>query len=619
MAKLSLQEQMSAAAFKDILTFGIMHVPLGDGKQWEVANRKWMVELYKVVNPYNIERNPVQARTFVCTKSTQAGVTTMALVRMLHFMTNWTGKVMYMMPRQKDVLDLVGTRLDPLLQKSPMLNDLRGTPDNMQTKQIGDSFVYFQEGTMEPRSIPVDVLMVDEVDLTDPGHIGTATNRLDASSWKLRYYLSTPTVNNYGIHKMWLASDMRRWLVKCPVCNAEQEIKWDENLRYTGNPSDPERVWYGCSKCGDAELSLSHIQTGRWVAEKPAKSQDSVGFHIHQMLTTPAALLYKQFRDPLETEVEFHRKRLGMPFEIGGGSLDADEVYAACYLEEPFEQELRHDGESQYYMGVDQGNQLQVVIAKVNSSMPVPRIVRVELVEMEKGFDRIRQLMTYFRIRKCVVDANPNRHSAVDLALEYPARVYVADYNESGLFYGIKKKYLGIKPYWQVFVDRTLGFDNLFTDIRNGQWSFYGELASIPQDVYTLVDHVTALKRDVEERQKANIKIEVPVYRSIRADHLGHSWGYVNVAIKLGYLSGGKVAVISNQEDDPDQQIELGISQETYTAIMYHLAEVKREEMEAWLTDGEVSVILNHKLSFLTDVPEEDIKAGVEYYLLTNI
>jgi hypothetical protein len=617
MPNLSLQEKMSAVAYRDILTYGIMHVPLGDGKKWEVDSRQWMIDLYKVVNPANIQDNPIQARTFVCTKSTQAGITTMALVRMLHFMTNWTGKVMYMMPRQKDVLDLVGTRLDPLLQQSPMLNGLRGTPDNMQTKQIGNSFVYFQEGTMEPRSIPIDVLMVDEVDLTAPENIGTATNRLDASSWKLRYYLSTPTVNNYGIHKMWLASDMRKWLVRCPKCNAEQEIKWEENLRFDGAPSDPTKVWYGCSHCVDAELTIPHIQTGHWVAEKPERSNDRVGFHVHQMLTTSAGVLYKQYRDPLESEVEFHRKRLGMPYEIGGGSLDADEVYAACYLEEPFEQEIRHDGKSQYFMGIDQGNQLQVIIGKLSPGSIVPKIVRVELVNMETGFKRIRQLMTYFRIRKCVVDANPNRHSAIDLALEYPARVYVADYNESGQFYSSKKKLLGYRPYWQVYIDRTLGFDNLFTDIRNGQWSLYGQLSDIPQDIYVLVDQVTALKRDVEERQKANIKVDVPVYRSVRADHLGHSWSYLNVALWLGRSAGGMVAIVESSSPEEVEEIELTISMETYKEILYHISEVKKDELQEWLTSREESVIMKHKLSFLTNT-EEEIMAAVEYYLLTN-
>ena len=616
MVNLSLQEKMSAAAYKDILTYGIMHVPLGDDKQWEVASRKWTVDLYKVVNPASIQEQPIQARNFVCTKSTQAGVTTMALVRMLHFMTNWNGKVMYMMPRQKDVLDLVGTRLDPLLLQSPMLNKLRGTPDNMQTKQIGNSFVYFQEGTMEPRSIPVDMLIVDEVDLTDPANIGTATNRLDASSWKLRYYLSTPTINNYGIHKMWLASDMRKWLVKCPKCNKEQEIKWEENLRIEGSMAKPDRVYYGCNEC-DAEITVPYMQTGRWVAEKPERSMDTIGFHVHQMLTTPADILYRQYRDPLETDVEFHRKRLGMPFEIGGGTLNADEVYAACYLEEPYEQELRHDGESQYYMGVDQGNQLQVLIAKIKPGETIPKIVRVEMVKMDDGFKRIKQLMTYFKIRKCVIDANPNRHSAVDLALEYPARIYVADYNESGLLYSTKKKVLGYRPYHQVYIDRTLGFDSLFTDIRNGQWCLYGELGNIPQDVYLLVDQVTALKRDVEERQKANIKIQVPVYRAIRADHLGHSWSYLNVAVMLGRLVGGHIAIIA-PNPETEEEIVLTIPEDTYKAIMYHLSEVKREEMEAWLTTGEQSVILKHKLSFITDVSEETIRTALEYWLLTN-
>jgi len=617
--QVGMDERMSDAALRDILSYGILHVPLGDAKEWEVDSRKWMVDLYKVMNPYWIEKKPLgQPHSFVCTKSTQAGVTTMALVRMLHFMTHWTGKVMYMMPRQKDVLDMVGTRLDPILARSPMLNKLRGTPDNMQTKQIGNSFVYFQEGTMEPRSIPVDLLFVDEVDLTDPANIGTATNRLDASNWKLRYYLSTPTVNNYGIHKMWLSSDMRHWLVRCPSCGKWQDITWDENLRYTGEPSKPDRVWYGCKYCQDAEITVQHMQTGKWVAEKPDRSYDTVGFHVHQMLTTPADVLYRHFRDPLETNVEFHRKRLGMPFEIGGGSLDADEVYAAGYLDEEFEQELRWDGKSQYYMGVDQGNQLQVLIAKLEPGLEIPKIIHIELVELDEGFARIAQLMRYFRVRKCVVDANPNRHSAIDLAVDFPGRVYIADYNESGVLFSVAKKKKGKKQYFQTFIDRTLGFDELFTDIRNGQWSLFGSLTSIPQDVRLLVDQVTALKRDVEERQKAGIKVEVPVYRAVRADHLGHSWSYLNIAKMLGQSASGKIKIIKEEEDKEELPV-LEMPEDDYRTIISHTAEVKKEEMEAWIYKGEEpSVVLAHKLTFLKAYDDDMIRDALSYYLLTN-
>jgi len=621
---MDLNEKLSAVTLRDILSFGIANIPLGDDKLWSVNSRKWMVDLYKVVNPYWIEKKPIgQPKTFVCTKSTQAGVTTMALVRLLHFMTHWTGKIMYMMPRQKDVLDLVGTRLDPMLDASPMLSKLRGTPDNMQTKKIGNSFVYFQEGTMEPRSIPIDLLFVDEVDLTDPANIGTATNRLDASSWALRYYLSTPTINNYGIHKMWLASDMRKWLVKCPKCGAEQEIKWDENLVVKGDPADPDDVYYTCSRCRDSRLTIPHIQTGRWVPMKPDRSDTTVGFHVHQMLTTPADILYAQYRDPLESEVEFHRKRLGMPFEIGGGSLDSDEIKAACWLDAPYDVELRHDGISRYFCGIDQGNQLQCVIAKLEPGSEIPKIVRVELIEQEKGFSRVAQLMRFFRIQKCVLDANPNRHSSVAIAADFPGRIYVSYYNESVVWYTTKKKYIGDKPYFQAYIDRTMGFDDLIQKIRNGQWGIYGDLGSLPQDVYTLLDQTTALKRDTEERVRGGIKIEVPVYRSTRADHLGHAWSYLNVAVNMGRLASGRIAIVSekNREDeteDFENSLREGITDEEYREIMYHLAEVSHDELQAWINGEQKSVVLQIKLGFLPEYPEDKIKQVVTLYLLTN-
>ena len=63
--------------------------------------------------------------------------------------------------------------------------------------------------------MPMDALYLDEVDLCNPDHVGTAINRLDASNWKLVTYLSTPTLPNTGIDAAFQNSDQSEWVVRC--------------------------------------------------------------------------------------------------------------------------------------------------------------------------------------------------------------------------------------------------------------------------------------------------------------------------------------------------------------------------------------------------------------------
>ena len=134
------------------------------------------------------------------TKSTQAGISTMSIVKALHFLCNWPVRVGYMLPRTKDLNDFASTRLDPVINNSDYLKGMKMPyPDSNSTKGMGSSYMFLMEGTVEPRSMPMDALFLDEVDLCAPEHVGTAINRLDASSWKLITYLSTPTLPMFGI------------------------------------------------------------------------------------------------------------------------------------------------------------------------------------------------------------------------------------------------------------------------------------------------------------------------------------------------------------------------------------------------------------------------------------
>lgn len=532
---------------RDSLSWGILNIDLLDGKSWEISTRMWMPEIYQVVNPYEIENSPVGiARRMSVIKPTQVGLSTMAMVRMLHFACNWPVRIMYTLPRQMDTIDFTSTRLDPMIQASQYLKSKLGLPDSTHAKRIGDSFIYIAEMSVETRSIPIDMLLVDEIDLSDQSNVSTAVNRLDASRWKLNYFFSTPTIPGYGIHGIYQNSDMREWLVTCPSCSHEQELDWDKNLAVLGPRNNPTRVFYKCASCGN-ELTSERIQAGRWVSQRPELSSTHIGFHITQMMTHSATDLYARFIDPQTKLIEFYRKSLGMPYEMGGGSLTRDDILATCF-DENYEPEPAWDGRSTYYLGADQGNEIQVLVAKMEPGSRRKKIVHIELIPMESGFDRLAQLIQIFHVRKAVIDGNPNRHSAKSLTTTFPGRAIVADYSEQRETWKSRKD--GEVTYVNgVAINRTTGFDAMIKSVKDGEWALPGRPPSLEPDVELFIDHATAIKRDLETRRTASGETQVAVFRKLRADHLAHSLLYLGIAIELDRGRGMKIAVIGPKSD----------------------------------------------------------------------
>lgn len=620
---------------KDLLSWSISNIALGDGKKWELADRKWMIEPYQAVNPYKVFTDPAgEPRKMAVRKSTQAGISTLSIAKALHFMSYWPSRVGYMLPRQADISVFSLTRVDPMISTSPFLLSKLGQPNSTYTKTIGESYLYFLEGSVEPRSIPMDMLLLDEVDLCNPDHVGTAINRLDASTWKMTVWLSTPTLPATGIDAVYESSDKRQWLVPCPHCGHWQDLDWEKNLRYEGPASAPTKVYYGCQKC-NREITLPDIQAGAWVAEHPSKTEDMIGYHISQMMTTPARALYAHFRDPNQTLSEFYRKRLGKPYTMAGGSVEREDFLVNCF-DEPFMPEKMYDGSSTYYMGVDQGNQLQVIVAKVEKGKKRPKVVHIELVPFDTGFDRVGHLMRLFHVRRCVIDGDPNRHPIKELQKAFPGKVLMADYVEDQRE-RFKKKMDDRKgsPTYKlpvaVTINRTEGFDDLIASIKDGLWMLPGDPSNLPAEVETLIDQVTALKRDVEKRRTASGEREVGVWRKLRADHLSHAMLYTKTAMDMDHLSNFRMAVVGARKapgEQPEEQVADGAEkayapkQEVITEIVARLAEVPHEQLEEYLqkagSDGyNPPFPLRVKLKKLLSYSDEDI-AWVMNFLLKS-
>ncbi len=582
------KEEIEDLSRRDILSYGIFHIDLLQNRKWEVSSRAWMPEIYQVVNPREIELSPQgKAKTLSIQKSTQCGMTTMGLIRLLHFADFWAIRAMYMLPRQQDYIDFVTTRVDPTIKKSERLLKILGDPDSTRAKQLGNSYLFFMESTVEPRMMPADAIFVDEIDLSNMTHVSTLDNRMDASLWKLKFYFSTPTLPNYGINGLYSQSDRRQWFVKCPKCGAWQTMDWDAQLRVVGSRMDPSNVYFGCIKC-DLPLTLEIIQTGTWIPEYPERSSKHIGFHISQMMTHSAEELYARFIDPKTKLYEFYRKSLGKPYELGIGSLEREDVLSSCF-DEPYEYEAEPSPKARYYMGVDQGNELQVLVAKVDKGTDRPKIIHMELVPYDDGgFERISKLMYLYGIKICVLDADPNRHSARDLQSKFPGRLLYADYSESKVDWQTKKDpKTGVKA--SVVIGRSEGFDSLVESIKDREWQLPGFVGSLHPDTELIIDHVTALKRDVEERNTPSGTKEAAVWRELRPAHLAHAWLYLKTAIEVDQGKSFRSSIIGadKAKSGADPATMAGFLKDNIIRITAQLAECPLDQLQEYLDTGE--------------------------------
>src|SRR5207237_5057742 len=122
-------------------------------------------------------------------------------------------------------------RVRPATRESGYLSTRVASTDNKGLKRVGDAFCYFRGSGSEKKalSIPADVLILDEYDRLDQANVPTFRKRLGAqTSLKLERRFSNPSFPESGVHELYLASDQRSWLIRCPGCRHEAPITYDE-------------------------------------------------------------------------------------------------------------------------------------------------------------------------------------------------------------------------------------------------------------------------------------------------------------------------------------------------------------------------------------------------------
>jgi hypothetical protein len=512
------------------------------GKPITFQDRPWQKDMWDNTHPRQVSM-----------KAGQVGETLRNLVRAIHSAAMHGRTCIYTMPTDGAAGKLVTGRLDRIINRSPYLRMLVGRDgkqgryrptDNTEQKHFGEGIIYFDgcKGEVGALAIPADELYHDEVDHSDQETLEMFRSRLLALPYQQRRvsYFSTPTVDKFGISKMYEDGDAKQWLVKCPGCS------WEGPLDYWLH-TEGRRLELHCSEC-------DHIldpRTGRWVAQHPDRSDDVHSYHVVRMMDAlpgnPDFLagLHKEREKSIYTW-HFDNMHLGVTSKAGVSTIDAEVVKRKAFIEN-YTRMLSADstGQRSYFMGVDQGGTLTVLIGYVDEAMRI-RIVWQERLRNaqrnEDQWDKLDTLMQRYKVELCVVDANPDGTKAHSFARRFPGRVLCCYYVESletemQIASDVKKRASGavfgqvsVDEKVDVHVQRTEALDNTSTDIQSG-----GIL--LPGDAYDLEN------QEFLKHLEANIRKPVlgadgePVYRWERTgtNDYFHSLNYLRIARTMGY------------------------------------------------------------------------------------
>ena len=388
---------------------------------------------------YQMEPMQSRARRVCYMKGTQGGFSEIEVLKALHGLIHgrYPQGVLYMFPTSDNVREFSQARFGPLIRTNKtaigrfVRSQRRGT-DTTSLKRVGEGFLYLrgarlsqavgigdgEKESVQLRSIPVDRLVFDELDLMDESVIAKARGRLGHSRVKEEVFIANPTLPDYGIDKIFRASDQRHLFRKC-ACGtwtcAELSFPGCVKVREDGTG------YIGCDKCG----APVGIETTEWVPAERTHTDFMHGYRWSQLssvFTDPAEIL-AEFNDPPEGNLaDVYRLRLGLPYVATEDRLSVEAVRRCCGLDLA---PSRHRGPCA--MGVDIGKLKHVIIGMRTgqAEYELLRMVRVS------RWEDIHDLAKKYNVRSAVIDIRPYEDEARRFQAAEVYKTFLCEYNEN--------------------------------------------------------------------------------------------------------------------------------------------------------------------------------------------
>ena len=512
--------------------------------------------------PFNFDRYPFQRQitddmhpNMDVIKPSQVGLSEVQIRKSLGFLARNRGTTLiFTMPNEKMFKRMSTTRIKPLVEEEKAFNLETRTGEkptrSMGLYQVGSSFMFVTGATEgDATSISADLVMNDEIDLTDQQMLALFNSRLQNSDFKINQRFSTPTFSNFGVDKGFQVSDQHEYLCKCSCCNHwNSPIFRPQFIHVPGLTADINDLteideqmiddgkidimgsYVKCEKC-HAPLDLGNTSLREWVARFQSRTHHR-GYRVSPFSTDrlppeyviTQMLKYKS-RDYMRG---WWNTVCGEAFTDGNSRLsDAD--IDMCFTAKVSVPEV--DKTEPTWIGIDMGQVCHVVVAQGQSedSLHVVRFAEVPIKELN---DYVKDMLATYNVIGGAVDRHPYTPNADDLWEMSDGKILPVEYRGQKSVNLVKDQVTEEVIHAQA--NRTQAIDVVAAAVRRKRVRFsgYGHHRSI------IKDHLKDMVRD------ENPEVEAKWVKLTGNDHFFHALAFLYLGVKLKETERG----LSNEE-----------------------------------------------------------------------
>jgi hypothetical protein len=486
-------------------------------------------------------------------KAAQMGITEVAINRALFVIDRLHRDVLYVLPTALNASDFSKARFNTALKLSDHLNDLFTDTDTVNLKIAGANNLYIRgsRGDSNLKSVPVSDLILDEVDEMEQKAYLLALERLSGQLEKHVWAISTPTIPNFGIHKVYQGSTQEHFIFKCPHCGKRTEFIWPDCIEIVGETVYDPRCKDSFLKCKECKRKLEHeakldfLRDATWEVTNLAADSERRGFNISQLYSytvTPGELVvayHRSFGDEAAAK-EFSNSKLGLPF-LGDGAQITDDMLDRCLKNHTINDPRPEVGGKRLItLGADQGKTGYISVCEWLLPEYDRDINAVAICKLlwfgkfgEEDWGILDELMREWQVLAAVVDADPNINEARRFSRRFWGYVWLTRYRK-----GLTAREMTIvegdnAPIAQV--DRSN-----WLSCSLGRFKVQPPRIMLPRDIsLDYREHLKNVVRTYEKDEFGNPKL---MYVSTGPDHYMHSLTYAEIALPLA------AAITENQD-----------------------------------------------------------------------
>lgn len=445
-------------------------------------------------------------------KGSQIGATEAVLNYCFYSLVQKQYSIFYMLPTDVECEDFSSARFNTLVTANEELAK-EFDADNVHHKKYKNANLYLRgagnttKKRSKIKSVPVKILILDELDEINEDTQLQVEERLSGSLDKQRIRISTPTLSDRGIWKLWKTDAQHAYMLKCVYCKHEQALDFETSI-------DLETKTYHCTRC---KKSWSHaeklvmLRTGRW---QKLCDGDVKAFALSQLYSptvTSQELCDKILKadTDLKKQVLYNHK-FGLPFSAEGARLSEDLVASRLG-------DISDRGCGRV-AGIDVGYGLHYCVV-----LSWHEIGPIAISIFRAPWNELKAKLLAFGVQCVVIDANPERSKSREFVRDF-GNAWMALYPN-----GLKEPFVKLEKEQIVNIRRTEIIDNVLDRFRkdticvNSVLSQNAEFEQFKKHIAS----VTRLYREVRGDVEA-------YYDESGPDHYLHALCYAEIAGRIG-------------------------------------------------------------------------------------